>query len=100
MKKGRMARRLVYFCISVLTITLIWAMVLKTVALFNSELMVDVSDVLTYTAAAFGGELLLLAFKRIFAKPNEQGEDSNDEYYEEEYGEDYDEQDYSETDEP
>lgn len=87
MKKGRMARRLVYFCISVLTFTLIWAMVLKTVALFNSQLIVDVSDVLTYTAAAFGGELLLLAFKRIFAKPNEEGEET----YEE---------DYSETDEP
>ena len=82
-----MARRLVYFCISVLTITLIWAVVIKTAALFNPELMVDVSDVLTYTAAAFGGELLLLAFKRVFAKPNEEGEDS----YEE---------DYSETDEP
>lgn len=87
MKKGRMARRLVFFCISVLTLTLIWAVVLKTAVLFNSELMVDVSDVLTYTAAAFGGELLLLAFKRIFAKPKEEGEDSY-------------EQDYSETDEP
>ena len=87
MKKGEMARKLVYFCVSVLTFTLIWAMVLKTVALFNSQLIVDVSDVLTFTAAAFGGELLLLAFKRIFAKPNEEGEDSNEE-------------DYSETDEP
>ena len=83
MKKGRMARRLVYFCISVLTFTLIWAMVLKTVALFNSDMIVDVSDVLTYTAAAFGGELLLLAFKRIFAKPNEEGEETNEENHSE-----------------
>ena len=83
MKKGRMARRLVYFCVSVLTFTLIWAMVLKTVALFNSQLIVDVSDVLTYTAAAFGGELLLLAFKRIFAKPNDEGEETYEEYYSE-----------------
>ena len=75
--KGTMARKLVYFCISILTLTLIWAMVLKTVALFNSQMSVDVSDVLTFTGAAFGGELLLLAFKRIFAKPNEQGEDVN-----------------------
>lgn len=74
MKKGKMARRLVYFCISVLTFTLIWAMVLKTVALFNAQMTVDVSDVLTFTGAAFGGELLLLAFKRIFAKPNEKGD--------------------------
>ena len=43
MKKGKMARRLVYFCISVLTFTLIWAMVLKTVALFNAQMTVDVS---------------------------------------------------------
>lgn len=87
MKKGRMARRLVYFCISVLTITLIWAMVLKTIALFNPDVMFDMTDVLTFTAAAFGGELLLLAMKRIFAKPNEEGEESY-------------EQDYSEIDEP
>lgn len=72
--KGKMARRLVYFCITVLTLTLIWAMVLKTVALFNAEISVDVSDVLTYVGAAFGGELLLLVIKRVFSKPNEQGE--------------------------
>lgn len=74
--KGRMARKLVYYCITVLTLALIWAMALKTIALFNSELTVDVSDVLTYVSVAFGGELLLLAFKRVFAKSNdEQGED-------------------------
>lgn len=77
LKKGRMARKLVCFCISVLTLTLMWAMALKTVALFNAQMTVDVSDVLTFTAAAFGGELLLLAFKRIFAKPNEK-EDISD----------------------
>ena len=78
-QKGMMARKLVCFCITVMTITLIWAMVLKTVALFNVEMMVDVSDVLTFVGAAFGGELLLLAFKRVFAKPNEQGEDYDSE---------------------
>lgn len=83
-----MARRLVYFCISILTFTLIWAMVLKTIALFNAQDAVDLSDVLTFTGAAFGGELLLLAVKRIFAKPNKQE------------GEETDEQDYAETDEP
>ena len=74
-----MARKLVIFCISIMTLTLIWAVVLKTIALFNSQMMVDVSDVLTYVGAAFGGELLLLAFKRVFAKPNEQGEDYDSE---------------------
>jgi hypothetical protein len=81
-EKGKMARGIVYFCITVMTITLIWAMVLKTIALFNGQIMVDVSDVLTFTGAAFGGELLLLAFKRIFAKPNKEGE-----HYENDYSE-------------
>ena len=73
-KKGAMARKLVYFCIAVMTVTLIWAAALKTFALFDSEISVDVSDVLTFVGAAFGGELLFLAFKRVFAKPNEQEE--------------------------
>ena len=81
-KKGAMARRLVYFCITVMTLILIWAVVLKTVALFNSQIVVDVSDVLTYVGAAFGGELLLLAFKRVFAKPNGQEEDYEYDYSE------------------
>lgn len=84
--KGRMARRLVYFCVSVLTFVLVWAMVLKTVAVFNSNVLVDVSDVLTFTGAAFGGELLLLAFKRVFSKPKKEGteheESDLDETYE------------------
>ena len=72
MKKGKMARRLVYFCVSALTFVLLWAMVIKTVALFIPQVTVDLTDVLTFTAAAFGGELLLLAFKRIFAKPKKR----------------------------
>lgn len=81
LKKGRMARRLVYFCVSVLTVVLVWAMVLKTVALFIPQVIVDVSDVLTFTAAAFGGELLFLALKRIFAKPKEREDDFDGQYY-------------------
>ena len=74
--KGVMARKLVYYCITVLTLVLIWAVVLKTIALFNSELTIDLSDILTFAGTVFGGELLLLAFKRVFAKSNdEQGED-------------------------
>lgn len=80
MKKGRMARRIVFFCISVLTFTLIWAMVLKTVALFNAHMEVDVSDVLTFAGASFGGELLLLAFKRVFAKSNKKENEYEETY--------------------
>lgn len=68
--KGRMARELVYYCIRALTITLIWAGTVKTAALVLDR-EIDLSDVLTFAAAAFGGELLLLLCKRVFAKPNE-----------------------------
>lgn len=74
-KKGAMARSLVYFCIAVLSLSLVWAISLKTAALFIEEpVSVDVSDVLTFAGAAFGGELLLLAFKRVFAKPTTEEE--------------------------
>lgn len=73
-QKGAMARKLVYFCITIMTGTLIWAIALKTIALYNAEMSVDVSDVLTFVGAAFGGELLLLAFKRVFAKSNDREE--------------------------
>ena len=68
--KGQMARRLVYLCIGVLIGTLLWAMVLKTV-----DHTIDTSDILTFAGAAFGGELLLLAFKRVFAKPQDEQEE-------------------------
>jgi hypothetical protein len=71
-----MARRLVYYCITVLTIVLIWAMVLKTVALFVADTVVDVSDVLTFAGVAFGGELLFLLVKRVCAKPKKQEENN------------------------
>ena len=74
MTKGKMARGLVYFCITVLTIVLIWAMIFKTVASGYS----DLSDVLTFAATVFGGELLLLLLKRIFAKPNDNNNDYSD----------------------
>lgn len=64
--KGRMARRLVYYCIAVLTLTGVWAAVLKTI-----DHAADLTDVLTFIGAAFGGELLMLLLKRVFAKPND-----------------------------
>lgn len=68
--KGEMSRTIVIYCIQALTATLVWGIVLETVAvLFRLE--IDLSAVLTFAAAAFGGELLLLAFKRIFAKKDD-----------------------------
>mgnify|MGYP006891132332 FL=1 len=68
--KGRMARELVYYCIYALTLTLAWAVVVKTVAIVLDR-SADLSDVLIFAAAAFGGELLLLLCKRVFAKNND-----------------------------
>ena len=64
-----MARELVYYCIRVLTATAVWAAAVKTV-----NPTADLSDVLTFVAAMFGGELLMLLVKRVFAKPTEQEE--------------------------
>ena len=69
--KGIMARRLVYYCITALSITLVWALVLKTLSIFT-DVSMDLSDILTYAASVFGGELLMLLCKRIFAKPKTQ----------------------------
>ena len=68
--KGKMARQLVYFCIWVLFGVLIWAAAVKTAALATGR-DVDLSDILTYAGAAFGGELLMLLAKRVFAKKSD-----------------------------
>lgn len=66
-KKRELSRTVVIHCVNAMTATLVWAAALKTA---GSALgwAVDVSDVLTFAAAGFGGELLLLAFKRVFAR--------------------------------
>lgn len=74
MTKGKMARELVYFCLWMLTAVATWAMILKTAAVLLDR-QCDLSDVLIFAGGAFGGELLLLLLKRVFAKPN----DKNDE---------------------
>ena len=81
--KGLMARRLVYYCITALSITLVWALVLKTISIFT-DISIDLTDVLTYAASVFGGELLMLLCKRIFAKPKPQeteGDENNGQDY-------------------
>ena len=53
--KGKMARELVYYCLWALTAALAWAMVVKTAALLLDRTC-DLSDVLVFAGAAFGGE--------------------------------------------
>lgn len=66
-----MARELVYYCLWMLTAVATWAMILKTAAVLLDRTC-DLSDVLVFAGAAFGGELLLLLLKRVFAKPNDK----------------------------
>ena len=77
-RKSEMARTLVIYCVRAITLASIWAACLKTYAVikWGETSGCDLSDVLGFVGAAFGGELLLLAFKRVFAKKNEDSEDA------------------------
>ena len=70
-RKGEMARTIVLYCLRVLTLVLIWAVAAKTYAIIKWG-ATDVSDVLVYAGGAFGVELISLAFKRIFAKKQDE----------------------------
>lgn len=72
-RKSEMARTLVIYCVRAITLIAVWAVALKTYAVikWGETSGYDLSDVLVFAGAAFGGELLLLAFKRVFAKKNE-----------------------------
>ena len=74
--KGQLARTLVIYCVRAITLIAIWAVCIKTYAVFKYG-ATDISDVLIFAATAFGGELLLLAFKRVFAKKNENPDEYN-----------------------
>lgn len=74
--KGQMSKTIVLYCIRAITLIAVWAVALKTYAVFKWG-ATDISDVLIFAATAFGGELLLLAFKRVFAKKNETSDDYN-----------------------
>ena len=68
--KGQMSKTIVLYCIRAITLIAVWAVAVQTYAVFKWG-ATDISDVLIFAATAFGGELLLLAFKRVFAKKNE-----------------------------
>ena len=78
-RKSEMARTLVIYCVRAISLIAVWAVALKTYAIikWGETTGCDLSDVLVFAGAAFGGELLLLAFKRIFAKKNENSDEYN-----------------------
>ena len=71
--KGQMSKTIVLYCIKAITLIAVWAVALKTYAVikWGETSGYDLSDVLVFSGAAFGGELCLLAFKRVFAKKND-----------------------------
>ena len=71
-----MSKTIVLYCIRAITLIAVWAVALKTYAVLKFG-ATDISDVLIFAATAFGGELLLLAFKRVFAKKNENPDEYN-----------------------
>ena len=73
-RKSEMARTLVIYCVRTISLIALWAVALKTYAVikWGETSGYDLSDVLVFAGAAFGGELLLLAFKRVFAKKNDE----------------------------
>lgn len=78
-RKSEMSKTIVLYCIKAITLMAIWAACLKTYAVikWGETSGCDLSDVLGFAGVAFGGELLLLAFKRVFAKKNEDPDDYN-----------------------
>ena len=72
-RKSEMARTLVIYCVRAISLIALWAVVLKTYAVikWGETSGYDLSDVLVFAGVAFGGELCLLAFKRVFAKKND-----------------------------
>ena len=55
-QQGVMAKKLVYFCLRVLLWTAVWAAAMQPVGLIIDR-AVELSDILTFVGAAFGGEL-------------------------------------------
>ena len=78
-RKSEMSKTIVLYCIKAITLIAVWAVALKTYAVikWGETSGSDLSDVLVFAGAAFGGELLLLAFKRVFSKKNENSVDYN-----------------------
>ena len=66
-----MSRTIVLYSIKIMTAVLLWGMIVTTVAPVLHA-VIDISPVMNFTAVTFGGELILLAFKRVFAKKNEE----------------------------
>lgn len=71
LSKGMFSKIVVVFCIIEMAFMQFWAM---RIASHNAFLT---TGLLTANHGVFGGELLLLCLKRIFARSDKKGEDEN-----------------------
>lgn len=71
LSKGMFSKIVVVFCVLEMAFMQFWAM---RIASHNAFLT---TGLLTANHGVFGGELLLLCLKRIFAKSDKKGEDEN-----------------------
>ena len=71
LSKGMFSKIVVVFCVLEMAFMQFWAM---RIASHNAFLT---TGLLTANHGVFGGELLLLCLKRIFAKSDKEGEDEN-----------------------
>lgn len=70
--KGKFSKRVVIFCIAEMAFMQIWAMWIADKDLYST------AELLTANHAVFGGELLLLCLKRLFAKGEKENGNSKD----------------------
>lgn len=68
-KKGRFSKIIVVFCILEMAFMQVWAMRIASHNAFLTDGLVIANH------AVFGGELLLLCLKRIFADKNDKGKE-------------------------
>ena len=71
LSKGMFSKIVVVFCVLEMAFMQFWAM---RIASHNAFLT---TGLLTANHGVFGGELLLLCLKRIFARSDKEGEDEN-----------------------
>ena len=66
-QRGEFSKAVVIYCIRWMTAVLVWAVIMTTIAAITDR-TIYLTEVLTFASAFFGGELCLLALKRILAK--------------------------------
>lgn len=78
-QRGEFSKAVVIYCIRWMTAVLVWAIIVTTIATVTDK-TVYLTEVLTFASAFFGGELCLLALKRILAKERKDNGEMDTDY--------------------